>query len=641
MADLAVNTPTAPSPPQSVPAASRVGRPALWQWLWAPFWLGSEVPVFTPGPEPVVSRELGPAGDVVIDGLDRLRRRLWLRHSVHLVLRAVWLTLAVGCIWQVVDLLGGPAIEWQILLWLGGGLVGLSLVFAVLNRPDRVHVARMLDRTFGLRDRLMTALEHLGHRGPRPGEQASIMYLQLADAANVITEVRQQPALRFAPPVREMVPALGFALLLTALVFLRGTGDNVPPVAVASVPRFTPAVARTAAPEQAPLSPENTALAPTVDEVMEQSRRSTAAQQDLQHLATALADHAVTAPAAAAITEGNYDAARDRLREFAPQAGQLSPAAREGLARDLDQAAGAMSPDNGELQEATEQAAAGLREGGEEATRSVEALGDEVAETGSRVASQQELADQMQRAQESERRQQVMANRPPTDSGSQDQQSQAANRSESGEDGESNESGDSGQEGSEEGGEAAPGDDDAENAAQAGDRGEGGANNAQMPGETMSGQGGDPGQGDEAGTALDIQSLESDESSQGNGAASGDSGNDEGGEEQRRRSNSRNRRDPRPGEAEQRVTNASGERVQADAPNATENQIGLSGGPGADGMQTVNNAGGTVRGSGAGITAGSGSATQADVAEAGPDSNRVPEEYRPVVERYFSNLDDN
>jgi hypothetical protein len=48
-----------------------------------------------------------------------------------------------------------------------------------------------------------------------------------------------------------------------------------------------------------------------------------------------------------------------------------------------------------------------------------------------------------------------------------------------------------------------------------------------------------------------------------------------------------------------------------------------------------------VRGSGAGITAGSGSAVQADVAEAGPDSNRVPEAYRPVVERYFSNLDDN
>ena len=30
---------------------------------------------------------------------------------------------------------------------------------------------------------------------------------------------------------------------------------------------------------------------------------------------------------------------------------------------------------------------------------------------------------------------------------------------------------------------------------------------------------------------------------------------------------------------------------------------------------------------------------QAEVAEAGPDSNRVPDEYRPVVERYFSNLD--
>jgi hypothetical protein len=44
-----------------------------------------------------------------------------------------------------------------------------------------------------------------------------------------------------------------------------------------------------------------------------------------------------------------------------------------------------------------------------------------------------------------------------------------------------------------------------------------------------------------------------------------------------------------------------------------------------------------MRGSGGGVTAGSGFAVQGDVGETGPDSNRVPAEHRETVERYFSN----
>jgi hypothetical protein len=44
-----------------------------------------------------------------------------------------------------------------------------------------------------------------------------------------------------------------------------------------------------------------------------------------------------------------------------------------------------------------------------------------------------------------------------------------------------------------------------------------------------------------------------------------------------------------------------------------------------------------MRGSGAGVTAGSGLAVQGEVGDAGPDSNRVPAEHRETVERYFSN----
>ena len=637
MAQIAVPRPAAPNQDRTALPAVPRPRPSrrLWQWLWAPFWLGSEVPVFAPARAPVATRNLGPAGDVVLRGLDHLRNRLWLRHALHLVVRAIWLTLAIACGWQLLAIAGGPAFDWRGLLWIGGPLLVLALVFALINRPDRAQTARMLDRSFGLRDRLMTALDHLGQRVPQEGERASLVYLQMADAANVLDEIKRHRALRFALPVRELVATLGFALVLAALFFWRGTGERIPELAAAAVPKFTPAVARPAAPESSPLSPENTELAPTVDEVMERSRRSNAAQRDLGQLADALADHATTRSAADAINQSDYAAAARLLREFAPRTDQLSPAAREALARDLDTAAGGMSPQSNDLQQATTQAAIGLREGGEEAEAGVEELGDAVERTAENVASQQELADQMQRAQETERREQRQAG---GDRGSSESESQAqqSGTSEQGEPGS--------EQGNQEGGEQSTGEgerssaENGEPSTDGGEAGSGAGNRADRPGESVAGEGGpQPASSDEAGSAADAQNAEGGESSQGAGAASGETSGQTG--EQRQTGVGA---DPAPGEgeAEQQVTDASGQRVQAEDPDGTSAQVALPAAPGGDGIQTVNNAGGAVRGSGAGITAGAGSAVQTDVAEAGPDSNRVPDEYRPVVERYFSNLDD-
>jgi len=58
---------------------------------------------------------------------------------------------------------------------------------------------------------------------------------------------------------------------------------------------------------------------------------------------------------------------------------------------------------------------------------------------------------------------------------------------------------------------------------------------------------------------------------------------------------------------------------------------------GQQGVQTSSDGGSAMRGSGAGVTAGSGFAVQGEVGDAGPDSNRVPAEHRDTVERYFSN----
>ena len=65
--------------------------------------------------------------------------------------------------------------------------------------------------------------------------------------------------------------------------------------------------------------------------------------------------------------------------------------------------------------------------------------------------------------------------------------------------------------------------------------------------------------------------------------------------------------------------------------------VALPSSSGQQGVQTSSDGGSAMRGSGAGVTAGSGFAVQGEVGDAGPDSNRVPAEHRDTVERYFSN----
>jgi hypothetical protein len=84
---------------------------------------------------------------------------------------------------------------------------------------------------------------------------------------------------------------------------------------------------------------------------------------------------------------------------------------------------------------------------------------------------------------------------------------------------------------------------------------------------------------------------------------------------------------------------STGGAAEAD-PNALEGAnpgVALPSGTGEQGVQTSSDGGSAMRGSGAGVTAGSGSAVQGEVGAAGPDSNRVPAEHRDTVERYFSN----
>ena len=218
--------------------------------MWSPFWLWSDIPApERTGRAAVTPAELGLAGQAVVAGIDRVRRFLWTSHAAAAICRGIWLGIAFAALLMLLDVIGGPIFDPVPALVAGGLTLLAGIVLAALSRPSRPRTARMLDRTFGLQERLSTALDDLGLGVPAPGERAPVVYLQMADAANAIAALRNDRRLRPAIPVREVVLVVFCALLLTTFAFLRGLGGGLPELAVARVPPFTPAIERPAEPE--------------------------------------------------------------------------------------------------------------------------------------------------------------------------------------------------------------------------------------------------------------------------------------------------------------------------------------------------------------------------------------------------------
>ena len=621
-----------------------VTRPAfLWRVFWAPFWVWSDSPKpALPARTVAPPRDLGLAGEAVVTGIDRVRRRLWVTLAAAAICRGIWLALAFAGVLMALDVLGGPTFDPRPATVAGVMLLLAGLVQAALSKPSRPLAARMLDRTFGLQERLSTALDDLGLGVPGPGERAPVVYLQMADAANAIAALRNDRRLRPVIPVREVVLVVFCALVLATLAFLRGLGGGLPELAVAQVPPFTPAIERPAEPEPSAAELEAAAMAPTVQEVLERADRSAQTRRDLQALAAALSDHAVTRPAAEEIARGDYDAAGEQIRDAAAQAGELSPGAREGLAEDLQRASETMQPESNGLHEASRDAASGLRQGDEAARTEMRDLADAVERAGEQVIPQDELASQMRNARQS----QTQRGGDSSQSGAQTQsgdpsaagaQSSAAGDPGSGVDANAA-SGSEGDAARSESG-AQPGEDGGESAAgESGQSSESGR--ATAPGDADQpgpGEGGAPADASQPGTNADGVESEGDSATaqQGAGAGTGESGDPTGEEGSASAANLSVGAGEDPADADV----STGGAAEAD-PAALEGAnpgVALPTSSGQQGVQTSSDGGSAMRGSGAGVTAGSGFAVQGEVGDAGPDSNRVPAEHRETVERYFSN----
>lgn len=633
-------------------------RQRFWRLLWLPFWIWSDFPAPVFRSYPDLLSDHTAAGDRLLTVLRRLARRHAVLHAIGIFFRAITLSSFAGGVWAVVDLAGGPHVDSLRLTLIALVTLAAATVLAVLARPRPHDVARMLDRSFALNDRITTGLEQV-IGGAASGRPRGIDRLQIVDATNTIVALAPRQPIRVLLPVREAVLAIAVILILAALLLMRGTGAGLPPLRDVAVPSFVSARDRIAQEANFPGADEQAvAEAPSVEEVQEQADASAAAEQDLLALADALDDNSLTKPIADAIRAGDYDLAAAEVAEVASELSTLSPEARQELADKLDKAAESMSGENPELEESVENTADSLRTG-EDTTEPATDLSEEVQKAGEKIVPREELASDMTEARTSdlERGQDGSSteaqpqggeegepsNGQPAEeapgegqdaSGGQGSQDESA-QSQSGQ-GESDESSLGGQQGSESDSSADP------TGEEPGEGSESMGGGESTSSESTSGEGGQtqesggqaeggqplPEQGPTDGTNQNAQDGAG--SGGGEGENSGDKPQSSNSAESRPGTGGAGAPDPIMTESE--ATTSTTDQTEVDPSTS----ITLSRSPEESGYQAGGTSGSSSSGSGQGAAAGTGSIEQNEVGVAGPDANRVPAEYRSTVEEYFS-----
>jgi hypothetical protein len=318
----------------------------------------------------------------------RLRRWRWQLGGERLAMAAVR-----GAIASSLVLIGLCFAVWLLqgderLLWLGCAPLLAALVLSAMRWPSPHLTAVTVDTRLGLEERLSTAHE-LSHHGS-PGRFAD---LQLRDA---VVHARSSGSARLALDARARNEAL---LLVPALLLAAGALVLVPrlPRAAPATPSAPEAIAELPAPadEQTqravPLdAPDETATSParaqTVPPAADLARRVQQEQAErsaLDKLAQALGSVSAGQPAASAIQQGDFNAARDQLQSLADDSDQLSEAAKQQLARGLQQAAAATSQPDRALADREQQAAQALaRSNYSDQRQALRALADQVQRAG-------------------------------------------------------------------------------------------------------------------------------------------------------------------------------------------------------------------------------------------------------------------
>ena len=278
-------------------------------------------------------------------------------------------------------------------LWLAALPVAAAILAALARWPSDLDAALAFDRSAHLEDRLATATELL--HNPRQGR---FDQLQIRDAAlHAQNAPRVWLALdrRAAREAMAAVCSLAVAAVVVALVHVapfptalteEASVSLAPPVADELQQRALP-LDETTQPVAIPT--RATVAAGTLASRVQQEQAERTA---LDKLAQGLSNVSAGQAAANDIEQGDFSGARDQLQNLADNADQLSDAAKQQLARGLQQAASASAQSDKALADREQQAAQALaRSNYADQRQTLRALGDQVQRSGAHSVPSDQL----------------------------------------------------------------------------------------------------------------------------------------------------------------------------------------------------------------------------------------------------------
>ncbi|MHB8645034.1 MAG: hypothetical protein ACYDAR_04510 [Thermomicrobiales bacterium] len=327
-----------------------------------------------------------------------IQDRIWRQRLLLIALRAFWLSALVAILVCLGALAKGTQPATAAIAAPAAMIGALAFVYAWLQRPTRMGLARFLDQGYRLDATLATSLELA------QGEMDSALAPNLLNhAARTAYRIGRAKRLRLHRIAREQVMAVGLAIVTIGVALLLLMSNNLNRHAFAPVPKL-PDAKQQQQQTGVDANGNQTALSDqqlTPDQLQQLAVQSAQAQQDLQRLADALNDNSATKQAAQDIQNGNYSAAAQDLQQLAGNLGQLSPQAQQNIANDLQQAASQNTSGDQNLTNAEQAAAQALQQGnGNDASQSVRNLANQVQQTGGQVRSQQDLSNAIQDAQQ-------------------------------------------------------------------------------------------------------------------------------------------------------------------------------------------------------------------------------------------------
>jgi hypothetical protein len=375
---------------------------ALWRVLWFPFWFGSDLkapalPHKGMGEGGLKELRRGLEATRFVQWMLEIQDRIWRQRLIIIALRA----LALICLAEIV--VCGVAIRMQTqpnvaaLVIPAALILAMAFVYAWLQRPTRVGLARFLDQGYGLDASLATSLELA--QGQMDSRLAPHILNQAARTAYRIGRTRR---LRLHRIAQEQVLALGLAVIalgVVLLLFLANDLNRHAFVPVPHLPDVKQAQQNAADPANSQANLQDQQLTP--EQLQQLAVQSSQAQQDLQRLADALNDDSATKQVAQDIQNGDYNAAAQDLQKVASNLDQVSQQAQQQISQDLKQAANANTNGNQDLTQAEQNASQALQQGNpNDASQAVRNLANQVQQTGSQVRSQQDISQALQDAQQ-------------------------------------------------------------------------------------------------------------------------------------------------------------------------------------------------------------------------------------------------